>query len=140
MPHVIFGLDPMWLSVAVLLATYAAIVWDKLNRAIVAALGAAVAVLTGTLDQEEAVRGIDWNTIGLLTGMMILVSIARRSGIFEYLAIWSAQRARASPAGILILLQLTTAVVSSLLDNVTTVLLIVPVTLAIAEALEVPPY
>src|SRR5437763_441931 len=116
------------------------ILWDKLNRAIVALLGASVMVFVGALDQTEALKGIDWNTIGLLTGMMILVSISRRSGMFEYLAIWSAQKARASPAGILLLLQITTAVVSALLDNVTTVLLIVPVTLAITRELDVPPY
>ena len=77
-------------------------------------------ILVGVLDQSEAVRGIDWNTLGLLAGMMILVSISRRSGMFQYVAIWSAQRAKASPAGILLLLQLTTACVSALLDNVTT--------------------
>src|SRR5206468_12983510 len=78
--------------------------------------------------------------LGVLTGMMILVSISRRSGSFQFLAVWSAQRANASPAGILLLLQITTAVVSALLDNVTTVLLIVPVTLAITRELEVPVY
>jgi Na+/H+ antiporter NhaD/arsenite permease-like protein len=139
-PHIFFGLDPMAVSTVVLCATYAVIIWDKLNRAIVALLGASVMVLVGALDQNEALKGIDWNTIGLLTGMMILVSISRRSGMFEFLAIWSAQRAKASPAGILLLLQVTTAVVSALLDNVTTVLLIVPVTLAITRELDVPPY
>ena len=108
-------------SAVILLVTYASIIWDKLNRAIVALLGAATMVLIGALDQTEALKGVDWNTIGLLTGMMILVSISRRSGMFEYLAIWSAQAAKASPAGILLILQLTTAVVSALLDNVTTV-------------------
>src|SRR5437764_10125034 len=139
-PHIFFNLDPMLISTLILLCTYGAIIWDKLNRAIVALLAASVMILIGALDQNEALRGIDWNTIGLLTGMMILVSISRRSGIFQYLAIWSAQRARASPAGILLLLQLTTASVSALLDNVTTVLLIVPVTLVITKELEVPPY
>jgi Na+/H+ antiporter NhaD/arsenite permease-like protein len=139
-PHVIFGLDPMAVSTAILLVTYAAIIWDKLNRSIVALLGASLMILAGVLDQGEAVRGIDWNTLGLLAGMMILVSISRRSGMFQYVAIWSAQRAKASPAGILLLLQLTTAVVSALLDNVTTVLLIVPVTLVITSELDVPPY
>jgi Na+/H+ antiporter NhaD/arsenite permease-like protein len=139
-PHVIFGLDPMAVSTAILLATYAAIIWDKLNRSIVALLGASVMILIGALDQDEALRGVDWNTLGLLAGMMILVSISRRSGLFQYVAIWSAQRAKASPAGILLLLQLTTAVVSALLDNVTTVLLIVPVTLVITSELDVPPY
>src|ERR1043166_6332377 len=139
-PHVIFGLDPMAVSTAILLVTYAAIIWDKLNRSIVALLGGSLMILAGVLDQGEAVRGIDWNTLGLLAGMMILVSISRRSGMFQYVAICSAQRVRANPAGILLMLQLTTAVVSALLDNVTTVLLIVPVTLVIASELEVPPY
>src|SRR5712691_8928865 len=139
-PHIFFGLDPMAVSTAILCITYAVIIWDKLNRAIVALIGASATVIIGALDQNEALKGIDWNTIGLLTGMMILVSISRRSGMFEYLAIWSAQKANAHPAGILLLLQITTAVVSALLDNVTTVLLIVPVTLAIAKELDVPPY
>jgi Na+/H+ antiporter NhaD/arsenite permease-like protein len=139
-PHIFFGLDAMAVSTALLLVTYAAVIWDKLNRAIVALLGASVMIIVGALDQDEALRGIDWNTIGLLTGMMILVSVSRRSGMFQYLAIWSAQKARANPAGILVLLQITTAVVSALLDNVTTVLLVVPVTLAIAKELDVPPY
>src|SRR5437868_4054025 len=130
----------MMVSTAILCITYAVIIWDKLNRAIVALLGASVMVFVGALDQTEALKGIDWNTIGLLTGMMILVSISRRSGMFEYLAIWSARKANANPAGILLLLQITTAVVSALLDNVTTVLLIVPVTLVITRELEVPPY
>ncbi len=139
-PHIFFGLDPMAVSTVILLVTYAVIIWDKLNRAIVALLGAAVMVIIGALDQAEALRGIDWNTIGLLTGMMILVSVSRRSGMFQFLAIWSAQRAKANPAGILLLLQVTTALLSALLDNVTTVLLVVPVTLAITEELDVPPY
>src|SRR3989442_10849131 len=130
----------MRVSTIILRSSYAVSIWDKLNRAIVALLGASLMIVIGALDQTEALRGIDWNTIGLLTGMMILVSISRRSGMFEYLAIWSAQKANAHPAGILLLLQITTAVVSALLDNVTTVLLIVPVTLAIAKELDVPPY
>ena len=113
---------------------------EKVNRAIVALVGAGVMILVGVLDQEEAIHGIDFNTIGLLTGMMILVSISRRSGMFQYLAIWSAQVAKAHPAGILFILQITTAVLSAFLDNVTTVLLIVPVTLAICKTLEVPAY
>ena len=97
-------------------------------------------ILVGVLDQEEAIKGVDWNTIGLLTGMMILVSISRRSGMFQYLAVWSAKAAKAHPAGILFILQITTAVLSAFLDNVTTVLLIVPVTLAICNTLKVPAY
>ncbi|HEY5215404.1 MAG TPA: ArsB/NhaD family transporter [Pseudolabrys sp.] len=139
-PHVYFGLNPMWVSTCILAITYATIMSEKVNRAIVALLGAGVMILVGVLDQDEAIKGVDWNTIGLLTGMMILVSISRRSGMFQYLAIWSAKAAKAHPAGILFILQITTAVLSAFLDNVTTVLLIVPVTLAICKTLRVPAY
>ena len=138
--HVYFGLNAMWVSTCLLAITYAVIMSEKVNRAIIALVGAGVMILVGVLDQEEALRGIDWNTIGLLTGMMILVSISRRSGMFKYLAIWSAQAAKAHPAGILFILQITTAVLSAFLDNVTTVLLVVPVTLAICKTLKVPAY
>ena len=138
--HVYFGLNPMWVSTCVLAITYAIIMSEKVNRAIVALVGAGVMIMVGVLDQDEAIKGIDWNTIGLLTGMMILVSISRRSGMFQYLAIWSAKAAKAHPAGILFILQITTAVLSAFLDNVTTVLLIVPVTLAICKTLKVPAY
>ena len=138
--HVYFGLNPMWVSTCILAITYAVIMSEKVNRAIVALIGAGVMIIVGVLDQDEAIHGIDWNTIGLLTGMMILVSISRRSGMFQYLAIWSAKAAKAHPAGILFILQITTAVLSAFLDNVTTVLLIVPVTLAICGTLKVPAY
>jgi Na+/H+ antiporter NhaD/arsenite permease-like protein len=137
---VYFGLNPMWVSTVILAVTYAIIMSEKINRAIIALIGACVMVLVGVFSQEEAIKGIDWNTIGLLTGMMILVSISRRSGMFEYIAIASAQAAKAHPAGILFILQITTAVLSAFLDNVTTVLLVVPVTLAICKELEVPAY
>ncbi len=134
------GSAATWLAVGILLLTYAVIMTERLNRAIVALLGAVLMIATGLLSQEEAVAGIDFNTIGLLAGMMVIVSIARKSGIFEYLAIRAAKLARGSPAGILALLVLVTAIVSALLDNVTTVLLIVPVTLVICNELKVPPY
>ena len=137
---VYFGLNPMWVSTIILLVTYAIIMSEKINRAIIALIGAGIMVLVGVLDQAEALKGVDWNTIGLLTGMMILVSISRRSGMFQYLAVWSAQLAKAHPGGMLFILQISTAVLSALLDNVTTVLLVVPVTLAICKTLEVPAY
>src|SRR5208283_3482769 len=136
-PHIPFALDPMWVSMTVLAVTYAFIIAGRLNRAVVALIGAVVVVIVGALDQDEAVKGIDWDTIGLVTGMMILVAISRRSGLFQYLAIWSAQRVKARPAGILLTLQVATALLSAVLNNVSTVLLIVPVTLAITEELEV---
>jgi Na+/H+ antiporter NhaD/arsenite permease-like protein len=97
-------------------------------------------VLVGVMDQEEAIKGIDWNTIALLVGMMIIVSISRKSGVFQYVAIVAARIPKGNPAGILVMLSVTTAALSALLDNVTTVLLIAPVTLAICKDLEVPPY
>lgn len=130
----------MWVATGVLLVTYAVIISEKINRSIVALLGAGLMIIVGVLDQAEALKGVDWNTLGLLSGMMILVSISRRSGMFQYVAVRAAQIARAHPAGILLLLQITTAVLSALLDNVTTVLLIVPVTLAITRQLDVPAY
>ena len=137
---VLFGLDPLILSTVILLLVYAALIADTINRAIVSLLGACVMIVSGILTQDMATQSIDANTIGLLTGMMILVSISRRSGLFQYLAILSARQAKASPWGILLILQITTAVLSALLDNVTTVLLVVPVTLAITRALDVPAY
>jgi Na+/H+ antiporter NhaD/arsenite permease-like protein len=137
---VYFGLNPMWVATCILLVTYAIIISEKINRSVVALLGAGLMIVVGVMDQHEALRGVDWNTIGLLTGMMILVSISRRSGMFQAIAIWSAKAAHAHPTGILLILQITTAVLSAFLDNVTTVLLIVPVTLAITKELEVPPY
>jgi Na+/H+ antiporter NhaD/arsenite permease-like protein len=138
--HVIFGWNPMWVSTILLVVVYGAIITEKVNRAIIALLGTGLMIMSGVLDQAEAVKGIDFNTIALLTGMMILVSISRRSGMFQYMAVWSAKAAKANPAGILLLLSVCTAVLSALLDNVTTVLLVVPVTLAITRALEVPAY
>jgi Na+/H+ antiporter NhaD/arsenite permease-like protein len=138
--HVYFGFDPMWVSTCILAITYAIIMSERVNRAIVALAGAGIMIIVGVLDQEQAIEGVDWNTLGLLTGMMILVSVSRRSGMFEYVAVWSARAARAHPAGILVLLQVATALLSALLDNVTTVLLMVPVTIVVTRTLKVPPY
>jgi Na+/H+ antiporter NhaD/arsenite permease-like protein len=138
--HVIFGLNPMWVATLLLVLIYVLIIAERLNRSIIALLGAGLMIITGVLDQHEAVKGIDFNTIALLTGMMVLVSIARRSGMFEYLAVWSAKRGRANPWLMMLILSVTTAVLSAFLDNVTTVLLIAPVTLAVTRQLGVPPY
>jgi Na+/H+ antiporter NhaD/arsenite permease-like protein len=137
---VIFDLDPLAVATVILILTYGVIISEKLNRAVIALFGAIIMVLSGVLSQTQAVAGIDFNTIGLLIGMMIIVAITRRSGVFEYLAIASAQWVRASPAGILAMLAVVTAVVSAMLDNVTTVLLVVPVTLIITDALKVDAY
>jgi Na+/H+ antiporter NhaD/arsenite permease-like protein len=138
--QVVFGWDPFWLSLILFVATYAVIITDRVNRAIVAGLGASLMVTLGVLNQTTAVSGIDFNTLGLLAGMMVIVAITRGSGVFQYVAIWSAKKVNANPWGILVMLSLVTAVFSSLLDNVTTVLLIAPVTLLICYELEIKPY
>ena len=126
-------------ATAVFLITYAVIVSEKVHRTIIAFFGAALVVITGILSPEQAVEAIDWNTIGLLTGMMIIVGVTRQTGVFEYLAIKAARLAKGEPVAIMAALSLVTAVTSAFLDNVTTVLLIVPITFAIAKQLEVSP-
>ncbi len=137
---VIFGLDPLWVSTAILVLTYGVVITDRINRAIVAVIGMILMILVGVIDQDQAVDAQDFNTLTLLTGMMLLVAQTRRSGMFQALAIWSAKTAQGRPWAILALLTLVTAIVSALLDNVTTVLLMAPVTLAITAELKVPPY
>ncbi|RJQ28127.1 MAG: hypothetical protein C4589_07150 [Peptococcaceae bacterium] len=126
-------------ATAVFLLTYAIIVSEKIHRTTVAFAGAALLVVIGILSPERAVEAIDFNTIGLLTGMMIIVGITRHTGVFEYLAIKAARQAKGEPLKIMAALALVTAVLSAFLDNVTTVLLIVPVTFAIARQLEINP-
>jgi Na+/H+ antiporter NhaD/arsenite permease-like protein len=138
--QVIFGLDAAWFAGTLFVLTYLLIMIERVNRAIVALLAAGLMILGGVLTQEAAAEGIDFNTIGLLTGMMIIIAITKESGIFQFLAIWSAKKVRADPWGVLVMLVLVTAVLSALLDNVTTVLLIAPVTLLITDELKVTPY
>ena len=137
---VIFGLDPVWYAGVLFVLTYTLIVAERLNRAIVAVSAASLMVVGGVLTQEAAVQGIDFNTIGLLTGMMVIVGITRKSGVFQFVAIWSTKKVNADPWGILVMLVLVTAVLSALLDNVTTVLLIAPVTLLITDELKINAY
>lgn len=129
-----------WLAVAIFAGVYALIITEKLNRAILALLGAGLMILGGVLTQEAAIHGIDFNTIGLLLGMMLIVGITSKCGVFQYVAIWSAKQVKAQPIGVMFMLSIVTALLSALLDNVTTVLLIVPVTLLITEELKVKPY
>lgn len=137
---VMFGLDPLWLSTAILIVSYAILLSEKFNRTVIALLGGGLVIITGVISQSQAFAAIDFNTIALLTGMMIIVSITRRSGVFEFVAIWSAKKVKADPMGILISLSIVTAVFSAFLDNLTTVLLVVPIALLIVEKLKVSPY
>jgi Na+/H+ antiporter NhaD/arsenite permease-like protein len=128
------------LAVTLFALVLAFIAFELSHRTVLALLGAAVLISLGVVGQDEAASEfIDWNTIGLLAGMMVIVAILERTGIFEYLAIKSAQWGRAKPGRILILLALVTAFLSAFLDNVTTVILMVPVTFLIADALETSP-
>ncbi|MAI07631.1 MAG: hypothetical protein CMF61_01595 [Magnetococcales bacterium] len=129
-----------WAAIVLFLATYGVVLTERINRAIVAVLGAGLMVLLGVLNQEMAVKGIDFNTIGLLLGMMIIVVITKESGVFQYVAIKSAKIVKANPLGVLAIFSVVTAVFSALLDNVTTVLLITPVILLITRELGVKPY
>lgn len=138
--HAIFGLNPLWLATTIFIATYAVIITEKVNRAIVALLGGGLMILCGILTQQAAIRGVDFNTLGLLVGMMVIVSVTKKSGVFQFVAIWIAKKVKAHPVGILLMMSLTTAVFSALLDNVTTVLLVTPVMLLITEELKIKPY
>ncbi|WP_094605863.1 putative transporter [Sporomusa silvacetica DSM 10669] len=129
-----------WVSIIVFLFTYALIIQEKIPRMVVAMGGGIVMLLLGILTQETALKdNIDFNTIGLLVGMMILVAVTRRTGVFEAVAIWSAGITRGEPLRLLALLSFITATASAFLDNVTTVLLIVPVTLTLTDKLQVNP-
>lgn len=136
----IFGLNPMWLSALILIVVYIFLITEKINRAIIALLGAFIMVYCGILNQNQAVGYIDFNTLFLLIGMMMMVNITAKTGLFQYVAIKSAKAVNASPIGILIMICLITAVFSAFLDNVTTVLLVTPVTLLITEQLNIRAY
>ena len=119
---------------------YVLLFTEKLNRAVITVFIAAALIIVGNITEQDAIEAIDFNTISLLTGMMIIINIAERSGMFQYVAIWGTKRVKAHPLGIMIMLAMITAIFSAFLDNVTTVLLIVPVTLQITRKLEVNPY
>ena len=114
---------------------YMVIVSEKIHRTVAAMLGAVSMILLGILSQETALHHVDFNTLGLLVGMMVLVGVTSHTGLFDYVAIKAAKVAKAEPKRILIYLALITAVFSAFLDNVTTVLLMVPVTFSITQKL-----
>src|SRR5207248_2315084 len=128
------------LAVVVLLGAYFLIVFERVERTVAALLGGAVLVALGVLNQREAIGFIDFNTLGLLAGMMLIVSVARKSGVFSFLAIRAAQLVGASPAGVLAIFAVITAVLSAFVNNVTVVLLVVPVTFVVCEELSVAVY
>ncbi len=129
------------IAITVFVAGYALIASDRVSKTRVALTCAAIMVGAGIVGSDDVFysheAGIDWDVIFLLLGMMIIVSVLRHTGVFEYVAIWAVKRANAAPLRIMILLVLVTALGSALLDNVTTVLLIAPVTLLVCDRLGV---
>jgi Na+/H+ antiporter NhaD/arsenite permease-like protein len=128
-----------WIALAIFIATYAAIASDRVNRTLAALLGAAVVIVLGILTQEAGFRAVDWNVIFLLLGMMIIAGVLRKTGVFGWLAIRTVRVARGEPLAILLLLSGVTALLSAFLDNVTTIVLLIPVTLYIATTLRLSP-
>jgi Na+/H+ antiporter NhaD/arsenite permease-like protein len=130
-------------AVAVFVAAYVLIASEKVHRVKVALVGAGLMLAAGVVSFEDAFHspetGVDWEVIFLLLGMMIIVGVLRRTGVFEYVAIWAAKKARGKPFRVMVTLVVITALASAALDNVTTVLLIVPVTLLVCERLAVSP-
>ena len=139
-PQLIWGIDAKILATAIVIISYVVLFTEKVNRAIVALLGATVMIFSGILTQETALKGIDFNTLSLLIGMMTIVGISERSGMFQFVAVWAAKKVKANPRGLLAVLAIVTAFFSAFLDNVTTVLLIAPVTFQITRKLKINPY
>ena len=125
------------IAITIFVVAYALIISEKVHRTIVGICGAMLMILFGIIDQDTAIRHIDFNTLGLLMGMMIIVNITSETGLFNFLAIWSAKKVKARPIALLIALSALTMVCSALLDNVTTVLLTVPITFSITAQLKV---
>jgi len=124
-------------AITIFIAAYALIISEKVHRTIVGLFGAMLMICLGIISQETAIHHIDFNTLGLLIGMMTIVNITSETGLFNFLAIWSAKKVNAHPVKLLVALSMLTAVCSALLDNVTTVLLTVPITFNIASQLKV---
>src|SRR4030065_1442978 len=132
-----------WTATVIFILAYAVIVSEKIHKTIIALFGAGLMLVLKILEQHEAFHleefGVDWNVIFLLISMMVIINLMRPTGVFEYIAIKSAKLGKGGPFRILAIFATETAVLSAFLDNVTTVLLIVPVTILIADALEVDP-
>jgi Na+/H+ antiporter NhaD/arsenite permease-like protein len=131
------------IAIVIFVGAYVLIATEWVHRVVVALAGAGLMLLFQIVDLNDAFHserlGVDWNVVLLLLGMMVIVGVLRHTGLFEYLAIWSAKRARGRPFRVLVMLIVITAVASALLDNVTTILLVAPVTVLLAERLGDPP-
>jgi len=132
-------MSPLLLGTAIFVLTYALIASEKIDKTIAALAGGLMMILVGIISQEEAFEHVDFNVIFLLAGMMILAGIIRKTGVFGWLAIRAARLAGGEPYRILVVLCVITAVASALLDNVTTVVLVGPITLFLAARLGMTP-
>ena len=130
-------MDSTTVAIVIFVTAYALIISEKVHRTIVGIFGAMLMIIFGIIDQETAIHHIDFNTLGLLMGMMIIVNVTSETGLFNFLAIWAAKKVKAQPVKLLVALSALTAVCSALLDNVTTVLLTVPITFSITQQLKV---
>src|SRR5919106_329864 len=130
----------MAIAVATFGIALALIATERVQRTKIALLGAAIVVLfVGEFSQEEAIEAVDFNTIGLLAGMMILVYVTQQTGVYDYIAIRAGQLSRGDPFLVVLSLAGTTAVLSAFLDNLTTILLVVPITFLLADTLDIDP-
>ena len=129
----------MALAVGIFALALAAIASERVDRTKVALLGAALVVVTQTIEQEQAIEAVDFNTIGLLAGMMLMVKLTETTGVYTWLAIRAGQLSQGQPLAIVVALSVTTAVLSAFLDNLTTILLMVPNTFLLADALDIDP-
>ena len=127
------------LATIIFVVALVAIAFDWGHRTKIALGGAALMVVVGIIDEEHAIEAIDWPTIGLLTGMMVIVALAEPTGIFTYIALRATQLSRGNPIALVLLLAIVTGVLSAFLDNLTSILLVVPITLLIADILGLPP-
>ena len=127
----------MLLAILIFAGALAVIASERVDRTKVALVGAVLIVLTQTIDQEHAIEAIDWETIGLLAGMMLIVRVTEPTGIYTFLAIRAGQISRGRPLAVVMSLALSTALLSAFLDNLTTVLLVVPITFLLADALDI---
>ena len=132
-------MNSMWLVGGIFLITYGFIVSERIHRTVAALLGGLLMILLGVLSQQEALFAVDWNVIFLLIGMMVIANILRETGLFPWIAVQAVKLGRGEPFRILVILSMVTAATSALLDNVTVVVLVVPVTLFVASSLRVNP-
>jgi Na+/H+ antiporter NhaD/arsenite permease-like protein len=127
------------LAVVLFVAALVAIAFEWGHRTKIALTGAAAVVLIGILEEEQAIEAVDWSTLGLLVGMMVIVGLTERTGVFTYLALRVAQLSKGRPLRLVFLLAGVTGVMSAFLDNLTAILLVVPITLLLADLLRVSP-